>query len=181
MQHLILIDSTLIVSGLTMLLYKWPHKGIQYTFSQHAAQTKSSYLYYIGFFVVTLPMLLYFFAVWFVPNLALPKMFLLFASIVVIFQIVCTFFPDNGGINTVLHRILTSISAFAMIPLVFMIANGSNVSIAGQIISWLTLCIMFISLFIALANQRGYKWALYLQIAYYGAFLVTIVAATYIG
>lgn len=179
MQHLILLTIALLIAGLAFTVLKW-RGGMHMTFSQHAAATRTSKIYYALLFLITLPILMLFIVEWYVPTNNLPNMFIWFATIAVIFQIVCTWVPEEGGIKTTIHRALTGISGIALLPLVLLIAISSNLSVLVRGVAWGMLVLMIILLGIALINQKGYRYALLLQIGYYTAFFITIVVSTYL-
>lgn len=149
------------------------------TFSQHAAVNQTATIYYSLLFLLTLPILITFFALWYVPNNDLPTMFLWFAVISALFQVVCTWFPENGGTNTKVHRILTGISGVSLLPLIVMIATNPSFSEVVRSITWVIFAGMLVLLGIALRNQEGYRYALLLQIGYYAAFFMAIIISTY--
>lgn len=179
MQHLILLTLALLIAGLSFTVFKWKG-GPHMTFSQHAAVSRTATIYYALLFVVTLPLLITFFATWYVPVNGLPDAFLWFAVASAVFQILCTWFPENGGISTKVHRILTGISGVALLPLVVMVVSFQGFSVLVRCIAWASLLTMLVLLGIALRNQAGYRHALSLQIGYYVAFFVAILASTYL-
>lgn len=150
------------------------------TFSQHAATSRWSKIFYALLFLFTLPMLMLFFMEWFVPTKNLPGTFLWLATIACIFQILCTWIPEEGGRKTVVHRTLTGISGVALLPLVLIIATSSQISLLVKNITWGGLFLMIILLSIALANQKGYRFALLLQVGYYAIFFTIILTTTYL-
>ena len=178
MQHLLILVIILVVTGLSFLLIKWPG-SLNKTFSQHAAATKWSKIYYSLLFIVTLPLLFLYILDWLVPTKNLPNAFLWFAVIAVTFQILCTFFPEEGNPNAKIHRILTGISGIAMLPLVAIIALSPTVSTFASVLAWLSLTFMLVLLGIALTHQKGFKWALLLQVGYYAAFFTVLLSVTY--
>ena len=178
MQQLILLPLAILVAGLAFTVLKW-RGGLHMTFSQHAATNRSSIIFYALLFLFALPLLIGFFATWYVPRNNLPVVFLWIATVSAILQIACTWFPENGGKNTKTHRLLTGISGIALLPLVIIIATSSTFSIFVHCVSWVALGVMVILLTIALRNQKGYQCALLLQIGYYAAFFITILVSTY--
>jgi hypothetical protein len=127
MQHLLLLVIIMLTLGLAYTVIKWPG-GLHMTFSQHVAIARRSAIYYAILFLATLPLLMWFIAGWLVPQKQLPDGFLWFTYIAVLFQIVCTWFPEVGGWRTTTHRVLTGISGIAMLPLVVMLATASSLS-----------------------------------------------------
>lgn len=179
MQHLLVLVIIVLVLGLTYTVTRWPG-GLHMTFSQHAAVARRSAMYYSILFLVTLPLLVWFIGEWLTPQKHLPDAFLWLTCAAVLFQIVCTWFPEVGGWRTTVHRTLTGISGIAMLPLVFILATTSTLSAAVRFSAWVTLGFMVFLLVVALSNQKGHKWALLLQIGYYSAFFVELLMATYI-
>ena len=179
MEHLIILIILLLIAGLFFTVTKWKG-GLYMTFSQHAATNRWSKVFYALLFLITLPMLMLFFADWFVPIKHLPNAFLWFAAIAIVFQILCTWFPEEGGKKTIIHRILTGISGIAILPLVLIIAASPHFSMIVRSIAWVGLFIMMIFLGIALMHQKGFRYALLLQIGYYTIFLIVILTTTYL-
>ena len=179
MQHLIILIILLLIAGLTFTVTKWKG-GLHMTFSGHAATSRWSKIFYALLFLFTLPMLMLFFMEWFVPTKNLPSTFLWFAAIACIFQIRCTWVPDEGGRKTVVHRILTGVSGVTLLPVVLIIATSSQLSFIVKTITWIELILMITLLTIALANQKGYRFVLLLQIGYYAIFFIIILTTTYL-
>lgn len=180
MQHLGLISFLLIATGLVFTVVRWP-AGVGRTFSQHAAATRWSAVYYSSLFVVTLPLLYAFLALWFAPTFGLGQWFIVIAALSIAAQIMCTFFPEVGGWRTRVHRIITGISGVLMLPLMTMIAFSQEVPLVGRTIAAVSLAGMLALLVIAVRHQQGYRYALYLQIGYYALFFATIFVTTYLS
>lgn len=179
MQHLLLLVIAVLVLGLTFTVVKW-RGGLHMTFSQHVVATRWSKISYALLFLVTLPIFVWFVAAWLVPHKNLPEAFLWFTYIAVIFQILCTWVPEEGGRKTIVHRVLTGISGVAMLPLVVILAVSPGLSPFVRLAAWVAFSFMAILLAVAMSHQKGYKWALLLQIGYYAAFFLVLVLATYL-
>lgn len=175
MSSLLVLIVLLVSVGLAFLVLKWPG-GMHLTFSQHAAKTKWSQLYYCLLFVITLPLLTYF-LVRLASSKHLPAIFLDAALVAVIFQFLCTLVPEVGGVKTIVHRVLTGISAAAMLPLVAILAVASSLSTIAHAIAWCALILMAIILVVGLLHQRGFRYALLLQSSYYVVFFAVLFAA----
>ncbi len=178
MQHLILITILLLVAGLLYTVKKWPG-GLHMTFSQHVAAKRSSKVFYSLLFIAILPMLTIFISEWLVPTKGLPDSFLWITLIAVTFQILSTWFPEEGGRKTTIHRILTGISGIALLPLMFILATASSLSGFVRISAWFAMILMLALLTIALSRQKGYRYALLLQVGYYSLFFGIILLTTY--
>jgi hypothetical protein len=179
MKHLIILTLLMLIAGLSFTVLRW-RGGLHMTFSQHAATNRSSKIFYFLLFLISLPTLLLFFSAWYVPTNNLPTSFLWFASVSVFFQVICNIFPEEGGTKTLIHRILTGISGIALLPMVIIIATSSHFSEFVRGLALVLLIGMVILLGIALRNQKGYRYALPLQIGYYTAFFITILVSTYV-
>jgi hypothetical protein len=179
MQHLLLLVIGLLVAGLTFTVIKWPG-GLHMTFSQYAATNRWSKLFYCLLFVVTMPLLLWFFVVWFAPHNNLSAVFSWCAGVAVLFQILCTLVPETGGVRTTVHGALVSVSVLAMMPLVVMIGLSSDISTTVRLAAWIGLAAMLALLCTALMYRQGFRWVLLLQAGYYVAFLGVLLTATYL-
>lgn len=178
MQHLGLVVITLLVIGLAITIVKRP-AGLDKTFSQRVANSKRAEMYYALLFVCTLPLLYVFFAHWLVPERGISQNFLWFAAVAILFQVACTFVPERGGARTILHRILTAISGVALLPLVMIIATTNSITEFVQQVAWVAFILMATLLVTALLNQKGFKYALLLQIGYYALFFCIVLIVTY--
>lgn len=178
MRYLLLLQILLLSGGLLFVVRKWPG-GLHMTFSQHAAVSRRSTQFYSLLFLITLPLLLWFFTHWLVPEKHLPVTFLVFAWIAVIFQILCTFVPEVGGLKTLIHRIFAGISGIALLPLVTIIAFSPSASKPVQVIALSSLLLMLVILGIAFTCQKRFRWALLLQVGYYVLFFTVVVVFAY--
>ncbi len=178
MQHLIVITIIALILGLIFTATKW-RGGLHMTFSQHAATNRWSKIFYASLFLTTLPVFLCFIVFWLMPQKQLPEIFFWFAFIAVIFQVLCTLFPEENDWKTKLHRALAGISGVAMLPLVWILAMSLGVSSFARTIAWIALGCMLAILVLMLFRKATKQWALLLQISYYSAFFLAILAATY--
>lgn len=179
MQHLGLISILILIIGLVVTVGKRP-AGLDRTLSQRVANNKQSEILYSVLFMTALPLLFLFFSRWLVPANDLPKTFLWFAAISIIFQIACTWIPERGGRMTTVHRLLTGISGVALLPMVVLIATAQSVASGLKYTVWLGLLLMLALLSIALAKQKGFRYALLLQVGYYSLFFGIILLVTYL-
>ena len=68
--------------------------------------------------------------------------FLWFMYVAVLFQIMCTWFPEVGGWRTTVHRVLTGISG-PPCPALVMLATAANLSIVVRFSAWGILAFWF--------------------------------------
>lgn len=179
MQHLIVLVMAILAAALTYVVIKWPG-GLHMTFSQHVALRRESQLFYALLFMAVLPLLLWFFAVWLVPERGLPDAFLWCAVAAAFFQVACTFVPETGGGRTMIHRTLAGISGLAMLPLVGMLVVTPSVSTFARATAAVAFVAMSAIMGFAIKYRAGHNRVLLLQVGYYLAFFVAILAATYL-
>ena len=130
-------------------------------------------------FIITLPLLYLFFTHWFVPAYDIADIFMWLALVASTFQVACTWVPERGGTMTTVHRILTGISGIALLPTLSIIASTRTVALELRYLAWFGVAFMSGLLIIALAHQKGYRYALLLQIGYYTVFFAIVLLVTY--
>lgn len=161
---------TLLVVGLAILVNRWP-RGWEYSFSQHAAQTKSATVYYAILCVLVLVPLNIFLFAWFIPAFHMSLVFGYLFLLASILQIACTILPEKGE-TIKIHRWLAGASAMLLPPcLGFLYAGDIGVHARITIIIAAILMVA-IMLWVALDTQRRVPYAL--QIVYYAGFFVPL-------
>lgn len=177
--HLGYISILLLAAGLAFVVLKWP-RGIQYTFSQHVAPRNSSSIFYSLLFIVTLTLLLIFFASYFIPTYELPIPFKQLLVISCVAQVLCTFFPECGKEKTKIHRVFAGISAACLPLLLAILSAWPTIDSFGRILSGACLVIMLAILCLAIFTRLRKTHALILQIMYNVAFFVPILFIAYL-
>lgn len=177
-QHLIIVVTLLLIVGLLLTVVTCP-AGLDKTFSQRVTIRRRAEIYYSLLFMTTLPLLWLFLHGWLAPEYGLDHGFLFYSAVAIVFQIGCTWVPEEGGHKTTIHRLLTGISGVSLIPMVLIIAMSSAVSRVASIVAWIALSSMVVLLAIALVKQQGFRWALLLQICYYALFFIVLLTTTY--
>lgn len=81
---------------------------------------------------------------------------------------------------TTYHRLLTGVSGIALLPMVFIITTREGIATSMGVIASAALAGMVILLAVALLNQKGFRYALLLQVGYYLLFFVVVLLATYV-
>lgn len=179
MQSLGILAIFILFCGLLFLILKWP-QGKHVTFSGHAARYKHTIIYYNLLFSFALPLLIIFFATWFVPVYHLSVYFLVFLVAASILQYIVTLIPRVGGRKTSYHDLLASLSALLLIPPMLFIIFSQTISLPGRGMAVIGLLVMLVLIGIALMNRREHKYFLLLQSGYFAAFFGAILAATYL-
>ena len=178
-KHLGLLSVIILSIGLLFVIYKWPLSKHQ-TFSQHVAQRRSSILYYIALFGITLPPFVLFFVGWFTPNFGIAPLANVFVVLSAIFQIACTLVPETGGRKTQWHRALAGLSALCLVPVLMFVAANHNVSGLPRAATFTSLGIMgYCIRLVALARGEPRNFLL-VQCAYFAAFFVPILLISYL-
>lgn len=178
LEYFGLLVFVILVAGLAFVLWRWP-QGIDKTFSQHVAVAPYRATYYALLFAVVLPLLLIFLLGWFVPTFGLPSWFGVSVTLAAMLQQACTFVPETGGWRTKLHRAFAGMSALFLLPPLVALVFTPGVPRAGKLLSALGLICMA-SIIVVAASQRGKRYQLMLQIAYYMAFFVPILGISYL-
>lgn len=176
--HIGYISILLLAAGLTFVVLRWP-RGVQYTFSQHAAPRNSSSIFYSLLFIVTLTLLLIFFASYFIPTYELPIPFKQLLVISCVAQVLCTLFPEREKEKTKIHRVFAGISAACLPMLLAILAAWPTIDGFDKILSGACFVIMLAILCLAIFTRLRKTHALMLQIAYNVAFFAPILLITY--
>lgn len=164
--------------GLFVLVLHWP-KGVHYTFSQHAATNRTTIMYYIGLFAVSLILINLFFWLWFVPSFDVHWAFLAFVTAASLLQVAVTFIPETKGKQARTHRLLAGVSALLLLPAMYVLTMSESIPyeqriwVAGALMGMLILATVVI-------YYRGLpKYFLLLQAAYFALFFAPIMMISY--
>lgn len=179
-KYLGLLAFALLIVGLLFVVVKWPH-GTHLTFSQHVAKQRSSILYYIALFSVTLPLLMLFFIGWFVPTFNVAAWFSVFLIISCICQYACVFIPETGGWKSTYHRLLSGISGICLVPLLIILLWTPSLDLTEKYMIVGGLAIMASVLYDVISHKKEQYEPTYIhQAVFYCAFFVPIVAISYL-
>lgn len=169
MIHLLFfIPIIFLILGLTYLVIQWPSGGLYATFSHHAASTKEATRYYIALFLVCLPPVVAWFALWLMPHLRLPVTAFITIAIAVIVQIVAASIPERPP-HVTLHRGVTAVSLGAILATLITIwyETRSNMIITALMI------LALIIIYAGIMGDRA-KYPLLLQTGFYSIFFITL-------
>jgi hypothetical protein len=169
----------LLAGGLAYIPWRWPRTR-HHTFSQHVAQNQQATLYYIVLFCTALPLLMWFFAGWFVPVFKLPPVFNAWVIAASVTQIACTFVPETKGRQAQIHQALAGVSALCLLPPLWLLLSAPTISTVGQMTVAITLAIMVMLVAIVAAHQGRPKNFLYIQAGYFAAFFGSILVISYL-
>jgi len=173
-----LVAMILLWSGLIFLLHKWPGKKSM-SLSLHAAQTKSSQVYYFFLFVIVLPLLYLFLVTWYVPTVGLSGIFTFLATIAFLGQLTAVIFPAVPGWRIRVHNYGAFLMTLLMLPISLLIAFG-QVSKLIQVLTVVGVCYLIGATILYVAVKRTHAYTLYFQIAHIAVFFGIILLSAYI-
>ncbi len=166
-----------LIVGLLGLLI-WKGFAPDRTFSQKAATSISSLIYNSLVYALALPLMYLFFTRIFIPQQDLGNIFFILMVCSLGAQFVCTLLPERGA-TAIPHRIVTGISGVLLLPLLIILAASEQTTNNERIIISLSVAMMLVLLVVGLMNQRGLRYALLAQVAYYVLFFAPIVLMVY--
>ena len=135
-------------------------------------------MYYALLFATTLPLLDIFFIKWFTPAFEFSSWLSGWAIAASVFQVACTLIPETGGWRVKIHQLLAGLSALCLLPAAAIIALGGTMELPVRLFSFACFGVMLGVLFVVFRAQ--YKQLLLLQIVYFGAFFLPILAIAYL-
>lgn len=175
-----LLAFVILIIGLAFVVIKWPQNN-HLTFSQHVARQRSSILYYIGLFSVTLPLLLLFFTFWFIPTFDVSIWFAVFLVVSSATQYACTFIPETGRWKTKYHRLLSGISGICLIPLLIILLFTSSLTMLDKFVVIAGLATITSVLYVVMSNKKEQYEPSYIhQAIFYAGFFVPILLVSYL-
>lgn len=178
-RFLIILALSILFSGLWFLVWKWP-QGKDMSLSQHAAAYRHAYFYYIGLFLVVLPLLMIFFIRWFVPEFHLYLWFTYFIALSAAAQFIVVLIPESGGKKTTYHRFFAAGSALMLIPSLVIISRSEAISSISRSVSIISLIFMVTIICVLIAGRGKHAYLLVLQVAYFALFFLAILSATFL-
>lgn len=172
------IASIALVAGLTLLVVRWP-LGFRPSFSEHAAQHRTASVYYALVFFVTLPIFAWVTVYYLTPKYSLPAIAGALMLTAVMFQLLCSLFPESGSEQRIfVHQLLAGISALA-----FMGFLGSTLTVltsTQQPLYGVTIAVLIVMTLIALqvpfSSSPVRRYPLLAQSIFYGLFLLSYLA-----
>ncbi len=154
--------------GLMWLVYHWPRGGVHETFSHHAASSCYATHYYAILFLITLPFLVYWYGVYFMPSHLVPIWTVWLFVIGCGFQILAAIVPEKG-VTVRPHRILTGLSIASIYALSLYLTYIN----ASSRLFWLML-MSGILLYVAIRGQQT-PHKLWVQVGFYASFFALLV------
>ncbi len=149
------------------------------TFSQHAAQYKSSQIYYLFLWLVCLPLFYVFMVAWFVPEFSLGWISTLCISLGSLGLAIAATVPETTGWRVTVHRYSAFGQALFLLPVVLIIAVSPEIGNAARLFAGLSTIIMLSEVLLLTYHKRAHPKMLLIQGSYIMAFHLTILIATY--
>lgn len=176
-QLLLLIATITLFCGLFTLLIRWPI-GLEHTFSQHAAQTRSTRIYYVLIFLLTLPVIAWTLSNPFTEYYTLPSTFSFSIWLSAVLQIVCALIPETAGLQKLLHQTLAALSAVFLATAAFV--SGLTFAKQGSALMLISFVIMVATALYTLKRPVDAKLAID-QLIYYGSFFGAVMYLTVVS
>ena len=170
-------------AGLIFLIYKW--KGNRsMTFSQHAAVSKQSQLFYVALFAVVLPLFSWFMFGWFATHLKLPLAYKILMIGALVGQIIAVLVPEVAGTSKEsIHRYASFTMAILTMPITALIARYVHDPITKILVSSLALYMLANFLYLIIGHRKQGRVAdknmLIWQATYIAAFHLSVILATF--
>jgi hypothetical protein len=179
MKQLGIISISFIWAGLIFTILKW--KGnVSMTFSQHAAQHRSSQIFYFLLFLISLPIFSLFLYGWFAPHFHTSFLFGFIVAVCMISMIIAAVIPETKGRNVLIHRYAAFFMADCFVPLLILIAASSHFLLVVRFIAAASAAYQLFGI-VLLYPTRGYHpKVLPLQASYIAVFHFTILSAVYL-
>lgn len=173
-----LLSIVVLWAGLLFLVWFWKNKKHrEMTFSQHAAQTRASQIYYFLLFALAMPPFVWFIISWFTPKFELPIWFNVLTVVASIFQAIAVSVPETTGWRVPVHRNAAFMMALCMpIALTFLLFTPALLMVpkfitAAAIIWQLIVIVLFIP------NKGYHRRVQFLQVSYITVYHLAIIAA----
>ncbi len=178
-KHLGLLAVSILAAGLLFITLTWS-KSLHESFSQSIARQKKSIIYYIVLFAIVLGLLTPFFVGWFSSAFNLSIWFNILIVVSCVTQFACTFIPEIGGRWSMYHRLLAGISRALLIPALVLLLLSSAITLTERLLVFTGLCVMLIVTVIVLRFKGKPRYFLLLQVTYFMAFFIPVIALTYL-
>jgi len=173
-----ILSIIIVWGGLLFLLSKW-RGDKSMSFSLHAAQTKSSKIYYFSLFLITIPLFYLFIIKWYVPSFDLPNIFTYFVTAGVLGQLIAVIVPAIKGRKEQIHNFGAYSMAFSMVPISVFIAFA-DIPPPVRILTIVGIIYMIGAILLFFYVKRTHSSYLYFQAAYIALFHAIIISSTYI-
>ena len=165
-------------SSFFILTRLWPG-NISMTFSEHAAQTRGSIVYYFLTFSVFLISFYVFIIRWFVPTFQLSKLFSVFMTLASLGEFVALIVPTTGGIKTRIHDCASFCMLGLLVPLSGLIAVSPHFPMFIRVFASLVAPGMIFICLLFTFDKRTLHYKLIAQIVYGGSFHLLVLIAIF--
>ena len=147
------------------------------TFSEHAAQTRGSIVYYLVTYSIHLLAFYVFIVNWFVPAFRLPTIFTVVTVVAVLGELVALLVPTTGGRKTMVHDAASFLMLALLVPLSGMIAVSHHFTDFVRIFAALVVVVMVGICVLFVFHKSAKKCQLIYQVVYGGSFHLLILFA----
>jgi|GEM_PF-3280210 len=179
LHHAGLASFIIIVVSLGTMLKLWGGDRTR-SLSNHGANHKQSYFLFMTALVVAGLLFCGFFLWWLAPTLGLAPWCDVVVLCTVICELVAAFVPDNGGRNSLIHKIGAWTMAVGMLVLSILLYKAPHITHAAQVVLVVLIGYMLINWCLFLFVRPSRRYFLIFQSAYVLSFYATVLATTYI-
>ena len=171
---------SIFASWLCLLFMIWHWKGdITKTFSQNAARSKTTIIYYALLWLICLPPFAWFILFPFYDSLELNSVFRVFGLLAALGMLVAALIPETTGWKVKVHRTAAFTMAWCFVPLSLLISLSSVVSGFAKVVSFSAAVFMLLSALYMYRRNAVHPKLLILQGIYIAAFQVSVIVAYY--
>jgi hypothetical protein len=158
----------------------WFWKGdLDKTFSQNAARSKTTIVYYAVMWLICLPPFAWFLLFPFYEALQLNMMFRVFGVIAATGMLIAALIPETTGWKVFVHRYSAFLMAWCFVPLSLLISLSSVVSGFAKVVSFSAAAFMLLSALYMYRRKAVHPKLLILQGVYIAAFQISVIIAYY--
>jgi hypothetical protein len=161
--------------GLIFLIIKWPGNRSM-TYSQHAAQTINSRIYYAAMWIIILPVFYYFVAIWLKDQLNLSDAYFVVASLATAGMLVAALVPEIGHKPRIIHRYAAFAMSTLMVPLLCFFMFSNEVVGFSKAIILFSILLMTFNVLLLMSKSGIHKNMFFIQTSHILAFHISIIS-----
>ena len=171
---------SVVASWLGLLFMIWYWKGsVDKTFSQNAARSKTTIIYYALLWLICLPLFSWFMLIPFYEALELNILFRIFAILASLGMLIAALIPETTGWKINVHRYSAFLMAWCFVPLSLLISLSPTASNLAKVVSFSSVLFMLLSAIYLYRRDAEHPKLLILQGIYIAVFQISVIVAYY--
>ena len=178
MQHSGLLSIAIAWVGLLYMIRHWKGNASM-TFSQHAAQKRSSQIYYFLLWLLCLPIFYWFLLHYFIPAFGFGFWFKLYAAGAMTGWTMAAIVPETVGWKVRVHRISAFALCYFMALITVSITTSVVMPVRSRTVAAVALLVMLGEIVYLNMHKRRHPHMLAYQLVYFVVFHVMILFAWY--